>query len=248
MIGLFDSGAGGLCVLKELRDRLPHADFVYYGDTRNLPYGGREAWELLALGRRAISFLAAQGATAIVSACGTISSVALPALSRESTLPLYGVLEPTAVALCRLSGLQGGRIALLATRATVACGRLAAMIEERCGGSAVLPLACPSFVDMAERGGGSAREIAAVLAPLSALRPRAVVLGCTHFSLLSAEISACFPGATIIDSARETARAVAAALPPAVKAGSGQCHLYTSGNRNAFARVARSILGEEILL
>lgn len=244
MIGVFDSGVGGLCALRELRARLPEADLLYFGDTRNLPYGGREPWEILALGRRAMHLLSSRGAGAILSACGTVSSVALPALRRETALPLYGILEPL-VAATRRACPRGGTVVLLATEATMKAGRLSAMLAE-VPGATVIPLACPSFVEMAEAGVWDTAAIAEILSPLAGLCPQAVVLGCTHFSRLAAEIAHLFPGAAIIDGAREAARATAAALPPGETRGGGRCEIFTSGNPAAFARAAAAILGQAV--
>ena len=244
MIGLFDSGAGGLCVLRALRACLPQADYIYFGDTRNLPYGGRESWELLALSRRAIALLRGQGAGAILAACGTVSSTVLGALQQETALPLMGVIEPLAAAVCReVGGRPGCRVALLATKRTVEAGLLSGLIREGCG-AAVLSLPCPALVAMAESGRPDACEIDRLLQPVRAFGAAVVALGCTHFSRLAGEIGAALPGVTIIDGAREAALATAAALPPALRAGRGQCRLYTSGDVAEFEKQARAILGE----
>jgi glutamate racemase len=238
MIGVFDSGVGGLFALAELRRCLPQADLLYFADTRNHPYGGRAAWELLALGRRVCERLAAAGASALFSACGTMSSVALPILQRELPLPLYGIIEATAAAAGR--AYRGGRIALLATEATVAAGRLAAAIEAACH-APVTPLACPALVTMAEEGAFGREELRPALLPLQEIRPAMLVLGCTHFSRLRQEIAALFPSAVIIDGAAEAARAVADALPPALQQGSGRCTLLFSGERERLLAAAQKM-------
>ncbi|MBQ8350765.1 MAG: glutamate racemase [Clostridia bacterium] len=244
MIGLFDSGVGGLYALRELRARCPTADLLYFADTRNLPYGTREGWELMALGRRAITRLTSRGASVILSACGTISSVALPMLQNEFSLPLYGILEPT-VEACR--AVRGKEILLLGTQATVKAGLLSCMLERACGGS-VTTLACPALVSMAERDVHGTAAVGEVLASVCNRRPTAVVLGCTHFSHFAEEIGLLFPHSRIIDSAREAARVLAATLPPAVLQGAGRCELLTSGDEGAFSQAAERILGDHFLM
>ena len=242
MIGVFDSGVGGLFALRALRACLPRADLVYYADTRNLPYGGREAWELLALSRRAILRLQACGARAVLAACGTVSSTVLPQLREETDLPLYGIIAPTAEAVQRTLG--GGEVLLLGTQATVQAGVLQRALEERVGRGRVRALACPSLVSMAECGRTDRAALCRLLAPHLTRETGAVVLGCTHFSRLAPDIAALAPRAAIIDGAREAAWAFAAALPHALTRGEGRCLLGASGDETDFLRKARQILGE----
>ena len=235
MIGVFDSGVGGLFALAELRRCLPQADLLYFADTRNHPYGGRAAWELLALGRRVCEKLIKEGATALFSACGTMSAVALPILRKELSLPLYGIMEATAAAAGRAN--RGGAIAQLATAATVAAGRMTTAIEAACG-ARVTPLACPALVHMAEAGAWQREALCHALLPLQKTPPAMIVLGCTHFSCLGAAIADLFPAAAIIDGATEAARAVAAVLPPAERTGRGRCTLLTSGANGQLLQAA----------
>jgi glutamate racemase len=240
MIGVFDSGVGGLYALRALRACLPDADLLYFGDVRNLPYGSREPWELLALGRRAIHLLQAHGARVVLSACGTVSSVALPALRRSTSLPLYGILEATVEAAAQDGG---GEILLLATEATVRAGRLAAMLEDRCH-TRVTALACPAFVTMAEEGGWQPEVARSILAAVQDTQPGTVVLGCTHFSRFAREIGDLFRGARLIDGAREAACAMAAALPPSLRHGSGQCTVFSSGGDGRLFEACEEIYGK----
>jgi glutamate racemase len=241
MIGVFDSGVGGLYALRALRACLPEADLLYFGDVRNLPYGSREPWELLALGRHAIHLLQSHGARAVLSACGTISSVALPVLQRRPPLPLYGILEATAAASARCGG---QRILLLATKATVRAGRLAALLAEHCP-APVTTLACPALVEMAETGVWQAAIARTVFSPVQDIRPDTVILGCTHFSRFAREIGDCFPHATVIDGAREAACAMAAALPPPLQQGTGQCTVLSSGRDNRLFEACAEIYGKQ---
>ena len=124
MIGLFDSGAGGLSALAFLRKAAPRADILFFADEANRPLGEKTAEEILAISRAAIARLTAAGCTHILLACGTASAVALPTLVRESPVPLYGVTDPLAAACARAWRTRGGKILILGTRATVQSGAL----------------------------------------------------------------------------------------------------------------------------
>lgn len=252
MIGVFDSGVGGLLSLREARRRLPRADFVYFGDTRNLPYGERAPWEILCLARRATAFLLSMGAEAVLAACGTADSLALPVLREENRVPLFGVLAPLAARVAAEYRVRGGRVALLATAATAQAGEAArALLRAGIPAEATEVLACPAFVTMAERGTvegeAVAERVAAVLAPLQGKDIRTLALGCTHFSHLAPRIGAAFPSACVVDGAREAGAALGQALAgtPAAE-GRGTWCAYTSGDPIAFARAAAGYLGEPI--
>lgn len=252
MIGVFDSGVGGLCALRAARAALPDCDFVYFADTRNLPYGERSACEILLLARRAVDLLSRMGADAILAACGTVSTVALPTLRREFPIPLFGVVRPAARAAARAAAQNGGDLALLGTAATIRTGVFAREIHAFRPHAPIHSLPCPLFVHLAERGATTPADPMArltanrILAPLAGLPVRTVVLGCTHFSCLAPLLSDFFPHAVLVDAAAEGAEAMAAALPQAVRRGRGTCRFLTSGDAAAFAAAATPILGEEI--
>lgn len=252
MIGVFDSGVGGLYALRELRRRLPEADFVYFGDTRNLPYGEKSEAALLSLTKNALAWLTAQGADCVLAACGTASSVALPHLVPHSPVPLYGILDALAEEVGRVHTARGGEIAVLGTSATVRAGALAEKIRRFTTHAPLHTLACPAFVPMAEAGCPTAdcetalHRAAEVLAPLLPFDVRVVALGCTHFSCLRGLISALLPRAVCVDGATAGAAALARCLAPVKARGRGDCLLYTSGDTGSFARAARAILGEEL--
>lgn len=241
MIGLFDSGVGGLSSLRVLRAAAPEADLVYFADEANLPYGEKTEEELISLARAAILHLLGEGAQAILAACGTASSVALPVLSRECPVPLFGILDPTAAASARAWRERGGSILILGTRATVEKGALAAKIGEFATHAPTLSLACPDFVTLAQAYDDTkkterARLIRRVLAPVLSEEIGVVVLGCTHFSRLFSEIGACFPHAAVIDGAAEAARELLEKLPPEAFLGTGRTILGSSGTRPLFHR------------
>ena len=130
MIGIFDSGVGGLYALHEARRHMPQADFIYFADEANLPYGDKDPQAILRLSRLAVRRLRDAGATAILAACGTVGSVALADLQKEfPSLPISGILDPLAGATALAHRLRGGGILLLGTRATVKAGVLEAKIR-----------------------------------------------------------------------------------------------------------------------
>ena len=205
MIGIYDSGIGGLTALSRLRSRLTRADLLYLADTAHLPYGEKSPRQIREYARSAFSFLERQGVSQILVACGTVSTSVLEADPILDTLPSVGVVRP-AVDRALASGCK--RIAVLATSATVASGVFQRLL--RASGCSVLPLACPSFVPLIEGGvhlddPRLLTHVRTVLAPLLAFAPDAILLGCTHFPILSPLIAGLFPSARLIDSAQTAA-------------------------------------------
>ena len=232
MIGLFDSGAGGLAALSVLREGAPRADILYFADEANLPWGEKTVAALTELARAAIARLLSEGACAILSACGTASSVALPVLQGDCPVPLFGILTPTAEAAAR--AWRGGSILILGTRATVESGALAAKIREFAPHAPLLSLPCPDFVPLSEvffdtPQDEARRRVRATLAPVLSPDVSVVVLGCTHFSRLGAVIGELFPRASLVDGAAEAAHAMLAALPKKALLGAGRTIFRTSG-------------------
>jgi glutamate racemase len=214
-IGVFDSGVGGLTVLRALCDELPCEQFVYLGDTARLPYGTKSADTVVRYALQAADTLVGRGIKALIVACNTASAVALPSMrDRYADLPVIGVVEPGAVAATR-----NGRIAVIGTEATIRGGAYQRAIARRRPDATVSALACQLFVALAEEGwtGGEIARATAqrYLAPLFGLEQpgcaRAadtLVLGCTHFPALRPAIRDVIGDqVTIVDSAAATARA-----------------------------------------
>jgi glutamate racemase len=150
-IGVFDSGVGGLTVLRALRHVLPSEQYVYLGDTARLPYGTKSADTVRRYALQAGAVLESQGVKCLVVACNTASSVAIEAMTaRFAPLPVLGVVEPGAEAACAAS--RNGRIAVIATEGTVRGGAYEAAIRRRHPGARVVSRACPLFVALAEEG------------------------------------------------------------------------------------------------
>jgi glutamate racemase len=217
-IGVFDSGVGGLTVLRALCAELPGEQFVYLGDTARLPYGTKSADTVARYALQAADLLVGRGIKALIVACNTASALALPSMrDRYRDLPLIGVVEPGAEAA--VAATRNGCIAVIGTEATVRGGAYQRAIARRRPDATVSALACQLFVALAEEGwtgGAIARATAQrYLAPLFGLElaagspvPDTLVLGCTHFPALRPAIREVIGDqVAIVDSAATTARA-----------------------------------------
>ena len=214
-IGVFDSGVGGLTVLRALCAVLPEESFIYLGDTARLPYGTKSEHTVARYALQAADELIERGIKSLVVACNTASAAALPALQqRYAELPVIGVIEPGARAACAAS--KSGRIAVLATESTVRGGAYGQAIARIRPEAEVTAIACALFVALAEEGWTEGAVAAAAaeryLAPLRAVRthaPDTIVLGCTHFPVLKSVIAAAAGmGVRLVDSAATTAQEV----------------------------------------
>jgi glutamate racemase len=247
-VGVFDSGVGGLTVLRRLVEALPHERFVYLGDTARLPYGTKSAATVERYGVQCAGLLVERGIKALVVACNTASAVALPALAREyAGVPVVGVLEPGAAAAARAS--RSGRIAVIATEGTVRGGEYARAIERLRPGARVTSVACPLFVSLAEEGWTEGPVVEAIarryLEPVfgGGEPPDTLVLGCTHFPALAGALRAVLGAeVAIVDSGIETASAVARLLRTrglaAPEDARGGLRLLATDGPERFARVS----------
>jgi glutamate racemase len=217
-IGVFDSGVGGLSVLRALRETLPGEHFIYLGDTARLPYGTKSADTVLRYSLQCAAALIRRRIRCLVVACNTASASALDALRLHyPALPIIGVIEPGAQAAVAASASQ--HIAVIATEGTVGGGAYQRAICRLNPSARVTSRACSLFVSLAEEGwteGPIAEAVARrYLNPIfqSDDAPDTLVLGCTHFPALAAAIRAVLPAqVTIVDSAATTAAAVARQL------------------------------------
>ncbi|MGH8306707.1 MAG: glutamate racemase [Gammaproteobacteria bacterium] len=219
-IGIFDSGMGGLTVLRAVRERLPHENFLYLGDTARLPYGTKGAETVSRYAVQAASHLVKRGIKMLVIACNTASAVAMPVLAKNfAPLPVIGVVEAGAAASVRAS--KTGHIAVLATESTVRGGAYERAIKARRADARVFSQACSLFVALAEEGWTKGPLVEAVvreyLHPLLEKKKcdglDCLVLGCTHFPLLKSTIRAVAgPDVTLVDSGETVAADVAQLL------------------------------------
>jgi glutamate racemase len=182
MIGLFDSGIGGLTVLQSLQKILPKDEYIYLGDTARLPYGTKSPETIKRYTQQNIAFLKAKGVDTIISACHSASSSILQFKIRES-IPLLNVIEPSCRDAMRLSRTK--KIGLMATQATVDAGQYAALIG---GAFELVPQACPLLVPLVECGwtddAVTEQIVERYVKPLIAKKVDVIILGCTHFPLL----------------------------------------------------------------
>lgn len=215
-IGVFDSGVGGLTVLRALQAELAGERFIYLGDTARLPYGTKSADTVVRYALQAAQALIERGVKALIVACNTVSAVAMPAMAqRYQGVPLLGVVHPGADAA--IAATRSGQIAVIGTEATVRGGAYQRAILARRPDARIRALACQLFVALAEEGwceGPIAQAVAArYLEPLFGAEARerheaadTLVLGCTHFPMLRAAIRAVVGReVAIVDSAATTA-------------------------------------------
>jgi glutamate racemase len=252
-IGIFDSGMGGLTVLRALAARLPNEHFIYLGDTARLPYGTKSAETVSRYALQAASMLVNRGVKVLVIACNTASAYALDTL-RDSfaPLPVIGVIGPGADAAVAATPL--GPIAVIATEGTVRGGAYLRAIRARAPDADVLQVACPLFVPLAEEGliRGEIAEAAArhYLEPLRSHAPKCLVLGCTHFPVLrDVIVGAIGPDTLLVDSAATTAKVVARDLEESnLRRGRGAgSHRYlVTDAPERFAQVGALFLGKSI--
>ena len=215
-IGVFDSGVGGLTVLKVLMERLPLESTVYLGDTARVPYGTKSGEVVTRYSLANAQLLLDHGVKLLVVACNTASAVALPALRDALPIPVVGVISPGAIAAADAT--RSGKVAVIGTQGTIASGAYQAALERARPGIEVHTRACPLFVPLAEEGWleGEVPRLVAAQYLGSGLLENGVdtlVLGCTHYPLLSSIISSVVgPTIRLIDSARATAERVAEVL------------------------------------
>ncbi len=265
-IGVFDSGVGGLTVLKALAAELPREHFVYLGDTARLPYGTKSPETVARYAVQAAEALSEYGVKCLVIACNTASSVGLPAIREHIRgVPIIGVIEPGAEAACAAS--KSGHIAVIATEGTVRGGAYQEAILRLRGRARVIAQPAQLFVALAEEGlyeGPIAESVArhyldplfhtaraASLAPSDpGASPDTLVLGCTHFPMLAAAIRAAVgPAITIVDSAATTARAVRETLERENlmrPEGEGTTRFLATDSPERFARIGSRFLERPI--
>lgn len=264
-IGVFDSGVGGLTVLREIIRRTPHESTIYLGDNERAPYGTRTDEEVLRFSRAALDALAERDVKAIVVACNTSTAVALGDLRRRYDLPILGVIRPGASAAALAT--RSRRVGVIATPATIRSHAYFEAIKDENPAVEVYEHATPTFVPMVEAGLLSGPEVEAsvreALAPLlgerdasgefvfplpPSARIDSLLLGCTHYPLLRAAIAnVAGEGIAIVDSAAATASALAELLSiNGLEAPEGRAtHAQlTTGDIGAFRAIAERMFGE----
>lgn len=269
-IGVFDSGIGGLTVLRALRRRMPAEDLLYLGDTARVPYGTKSAETIVRFAREDARFLLNRGVKLLVVACHSASSVALRELAAESSVPVIGVIEPGARAL--VAATRNSRVAVIGTSATIRAAAYERTIRGLRPDIEIVAKATPLLVPLAEEGWGeeetenptpkegsraeSDRARAAemvcrsYLGGLAAEGIDALLLGCTHFPLLARTIGRVLgPAVKLVDASEETASAAAELLLRLKLARSaaapGRLQIYLSDLTPGFETIAPRFLGSE---
>ena len=214
-IGVFDSGLGGLCAVRELAKLLPNENIIYFGDTGRVPYGSKSRETIRKYTVQDARCLLSHGVKAILAACGTVSSNALEYIEAMTDIPVFGVVEDAAREAYTSS--VSKKIGIIGTQATVSSGIFKSKIEAMDRAATVMQKACPLFVPLVEYGFTSdGDEITALACEryLSDFKGKVdtLVLGCTHFPILECAISQTLPDVTLINPAKEAARAMAKAL------------------------------------
>jgi glutamate racemase len=256
-IGVFDSGFGGLTVLKALLQLIPEADYAYFGDTARLPYGSKSVETVARYAVEAAHFLEGNGATLLVIACNTATALALDRITAASHVPVVGVVEPGAEAAASVS--QNKKVVVIGTEATVSSHAYRKALEAR--GLDAREKACPLLVPLVEEGWVE-HSVTAQVAGIYLGEAFAdgfqdadvLVLGCTHYPLIKPLLHRIAPAhVSIVDSAESTARAVAAhlrdLLPPAVqeeRRAQPRLKFFATDSVEKFRRLGQRFLGHPI--
>ena len=252
-IGIFDSGVGGLTVARAILDQLPHESTLYLGDTARGPYGPRPLAEVRSFALESLDFLVEQGVKAIVIACNTASAAMLRDARERYSVPVIEVIQPAvrrAVAATR-----SGRIGVIGTQATIDSkaylDAFAAAPQLR-----ITSVACPLFVEFVERGETSGPEITEIarkyLGPIMEADVDTLVLGCTHYPLLTGVISYVMGNdVSLVSSAEETAKdlyrvLVENSLLHPTQNDSPTHRFLATGDAASFEKLARRFLGPEV--
>ncbi len=257
-IGVFDSGFGGLTVLRALLPLLPGAEFLYLGDTARLPYGSKSRATIVRYALSSTRFLLDQGADFLVIACNTATALALEEIKASTAVPVLGVIETGAGEAANSSKTR--EILVIGTDATISSHAYAAACRER--GLRALEKACPLLVPLVEEGWVDHPVTAEVIriyltelleqAQEEALDPDTLVLGCTHYPLLRPMLEAAVaPAIKVIDSAEATASQAARLLaghsgPYRGSLGAGRCRFFATDSVAKFRRLGARFLGSVI--
>lgn len=255
MIGIFDSGVGGLTVVRALLAARPDLSFVYLGDTARTPYGNKSAETVRAYSEEAVGFLRKKGVKAVIVACNTASSVAIGHLRTVfSDMPFFEVISPAVVEALRKT--LSGKIGVIGTRATIASGIYEKRLKEACSEFEVQSRPAPLLVPFVEEGWIDAPETAAVVgkyvAPFRDLDIDTLILGCTHYPMLAPVIAERVgEGVRLVDSAEAAASAFCATIDAEPSLDDrldkrGHSLFYVTDITPSFARLASEWLGREI--
>jgi len=214
-IGILDSGVGGLTVVKEIFRQLPHEEVIYFGDSARLPYGPRPAEEVVQFTMEIVDFLINFHVKMIVIACNTATALALEKVKKEIDIPVVGVIRPGSVAA--IKNTKTGKIGIIGTDGTIKSGAYEKCLSKINPKLVIKSQACPALVPLVENGNYSDKEIRNIvsnaLTPIKGYDIDALILGCTHYPLISSYIQEVVgEQVKLLSSAEETAREVSTIL------------------------------------
>lgn len=252
-IGLFDSGIGGLTLMRHLIDEMPEESIIYLADNARMPYGDRSVEELIEISLENGRYLEEMGCKMVVVACNTSSSVALKALSSELSIPVIGVVEMAAKVASKES--KTGHIGVIGTSRTVQSGSYEREIKRWRPDALVTSSACPNIVPIVEKNvnGAQIADIAPHILPLITHTIDTLILGCTHFPLIRSQIETLLgEKINIIDSSKTTISQIKDRLirmgMKAPKHSVGNYRFFTTGATSPFKESASTILGRPVLI
>ena len=253
-IGVFDSGVGGLTVVRAIMDQLPHEPIVYVGDTARFPYGPKPVDEIRQYALEIADYLVHRDVKMLVVACNSIEVSAIGHIALRAGIPVVGVIEPGARTAVHVT--RNGRVGLIGTEATIASGAYDRAIAATGTPATLRSRACPVFVEHVERGDTTSDELRQAargyLSPLMADGIDTLIMGCTHYPLLAGLLQLELgPDVALVSSAEETAKDVYATLVAERllrrdDAGSARHEFLATGDPAAFERVAGVFLGPEL--
>lgn len=249
-IGIFDSGLGGLTVMREIMTLLPEEDIVYFGDTARVPYGNKSAETVIRYAHEISNFLMDQNIKLLVIACNTASAHALQSVQEQLPIPVIGVIQPGAAQAVVVSKTK--RIAVLATRSTIRSRAYQSAIVSLCPKAEVLSIPCPLFVPLVEEDflqhQATKLIIREYLGPLHA-EVDTVLLGCTHYPLMKKQIQEELGAMSIVDSATTCAQRVKKVLEEQDQLNekrSSDPQFFVSDDPDRFQKMSSQFLGSPI--
>ncbi len=254
-IGVFDSGLGGLTVVKELKKLLPNEDIIYFGDTGRVPYGTRSYETIKAYAKQDMAFLKSKNVKMIVAACGTVSSVFNMENDNDFGVLYTGVLMPAASKACEVT--NNNKVGVIGTSATVKSGSYEKMMQAINKDISVYKNACPLFVPLVENGYTNKDNQVTKLVAQDYLKPimqndvDTLILGCTHFPLIRDIIADIMgDGVTLVNPGEQTAIYTANVLKQndmlCERSQSGNYEFYVSDSVESFSQYASEFMGESI--
>ncbi|MDD5496578.1 MAG: glutamate racemase [Candidatus Omnitrophica bacterium] len=252
-VGIFDSGVGGLTVVRQVLDLSPKENIVYFGDTARVPYGTKSKETVTRFSVENVEFLMKHNVKMVVVACNTASSLSLSFLKRCFRVPIIGVIEPGAKAAIRST--RNGKIGVIGTSATISSGAYEKIVKKLRPRASLTSRSCPLFVPLVEEGWIDSKvteEVAAIyLEPLKKKRIDTLILGCTHYPMLKAVLQKVLgKSVLLIDSSEEVAREMRDVLDAGgllnTSTGRKDCKFFVSDEPGRFVKMAERFLKKRI--